>query len=115
MIFSLITMGRNGDVVLPCQLLLCKIALLRFMDDEANVLQSVKHSAAFAEVTGKYLSWRRVAVCAEIRPAAKRTPRTLGEVFSAGGSDQLSSLRRHVLHYSRWMIIELFCVLYSVS
>lgn len=46
---------------------------------------------------------------------AKRTPRTLGEVFSAGGSEQLSSLQEHVVHYSRWMVIELFCVLDSVS
>lgn len=39
--------GESGDIVFPCQFLLCKITLLHFTDDEANVLRSVKHLAAF--------------------------------------------------------------------
>jgi len=38
---------RSGDIVFPCHFLLCKITLLRFTGDEAIVLQSGKHLAAF--------------------------------------------------------------------
>lgn len=38
---------RSGEVVFLFQFLLCKITFLRFTVNEVDVLQSVKHLAAF--------------------------------------------------------------------
>lgn len=45
--FVILLFVRSGEVVFLFQFLLCKITLLHFTDDEVNVLQSVKHLAAF--------------------------------------------------------------------
>lgn len=113
-IFSHIPVWDEWGYSLSILFLFCEITLLHFMDDEANVLQSLKHLAAFCWGHRQIPALEADEVCVRICPVAKHTPCAMGDIFSTGGSDQLSSLWQHVVHYSVWTVIELFCV-FSVS